>query len=378
MANGIWRRNRSGRNEVWITYKDHTGKKHREKVGLDTPETHATAQDVLTKRRNEAMTNKFFPERMVLNTTFKEAAQRYWDLVGYKSDKSWEWRWNQLVKEFGHLRLVEVKSDIIQRWYNRRVAASKTGAGSANRTLTLLKAIFNRATDWDLYNGVNPIRKVLKEPDPEHRNRTLSIEEMPILFAACDPRLLPIVIFALLTGVRKTIALWFRWEDVEPDLSFITARSLKGGNSSVIPVTPKLRQLLLQLGPRAEGRLFDLCPMTFRRLFDKARVNAGLRPFTWHDLRRTFATRFNKVTKDKAALKKLIGHRSSAMLDRYIIVGVEDLLEPMNAYDAAMPELPATLREFVPLGVGHHVGHQPERQPVDAEVLNKEIAIMPR
>jgi hypothetical protein len=66
------------------------------------------------------------------------------------------------------------------------------------------------------------------------------------------------------------------------------------------------------------------------------------------------------------------------MLDRYIIVGVEDLLEPMNAYDAAMPELPSTLREFVPLGVGHLVGHQAERQPVVAEALNREIAIMPQ
>ena len=376
MANGIWPRERGGRKEVWIVYKDHLGKRHRDKIGLDTPDVRRLAQDVLTRRRNEALTNKFFPERMVLDTTFKEAAQRYWDLVGCKSDKSWECRYNQLVKEFGHLRLVEVKPDIIQRWYNRKVAESKVGAGSANRTLTQLRAIFNRAIDWDLYNGVNPIRKVLKQADPEALTRFLSLDEMLALFSACDERILPIVYFALLTGLRKSEALWFDWKDVTQDLRFIKAHRRKKGGFPDIPVSDKLRRLLLYLGPRKAGRLFDITPAQFRESFEAARVKAGLEHFTWRDFRRTFASHFTMATKDRPSLKKLLGHRTNFMVDRYAYLDDDHLLTQMNTFDAAMPDLPSTLRCLDSLGVGHHPGHQAVAACSDRGPAHREIAII--
>jgi len=385
MANGIWRRERAGRKEIWVVYKDESGKKHRVKVGLDTPQMLVTAKEILAKRQHEAVTFKHFPERkerrVIVETMFREAAQEYWNLVLYKADKSWHWRWNKLVEEFGDTRLVDFESKRIQGWYNDEVSRSKTGAGSANRSLSLLGSIFKAAIKWKLYVLANPVNDVKTQADPEPRTRFLSKDEMLIFFAKNDPRLLPVVLFALLVGLRKTESLWFKWEDVASDLSSIKAHRQKKGAFPHIPVTDKLRQLLLSLGPRKEGRLFDLCPMTFRRLFEKARKDAlaaGVAHFTWHDLRRTFGSHFTMLTKDRASLRKLLGHRTNYMVDRYAYLDDDHLRTQMEAFDAGMPELPATLRCLDSLGVGHHVGHQPERQLVEAEALNKEIAIMPQ
>jgi integrase len=254
------------------------------------------------------------------------------------------------------MRLVDVRPDKIQGWYNRKVA--DTSSGTANTTLNLLCAIFNRATDWDMFSAVNPVRKVLTEEDPEPRTRFLSAEEIKAFFAACDERLLPIVAFALLTGLRKSESLDFRWEDVDLERASIKAHRGKKGINPDIPAPDKLCALLRHLGPRKQGRLFDLCPMTFRRLFDKARESCGVEHFTWHDLRRTFGSHFAMATKDLPSLRKLLGHRTNFMVNRYAYLTDDHLRTQMVAFDATMPELPAALRKFVPVEVGHHPSHQ--------------------
>ena len=361
MANGIWRRKRAGRKEIWIVYKDESGTRHRDRIGLDDPQILKIANEVLAKRRHEAVVHKHFPERGVLHTTFREAAQKYMDLKLYKATETWHWRWKKLVEEFGDMRLVDLKADRIQSWYNKEVARSKVGAGHANGSLSLLGSIFNGAIKWDLFAFANPIKKVDVEEDPEPRTRFLSKAEMLIFFDKCDRETLALVFFSLLTGLRKTESLWFRWEDVSPDLLSIMAHRGKKGIHPNIPVANKLRQLLLSLGPRKEGRLFDVCPMTFRRRYEEARREtkaAGVAHFTWHDLRRTFGSHFTMLTKDRASLRKLLGHRTNFMVDRYAYLDDDHLREQMETFDAGMPDLPATLLEFVPQGIGHHVGHQ--------------------
>jgi integrase len=205
------------------------------------------------------------------------------------------------------------------------------------------RSTFNRATDWDLYNGVNPIRKVLKQDDPEALTRFLSLDEVLTLFSACDKRILPIVAFALLTGLRKSEALWFEWKDVASDLRFIKAHRRKKGGFPDIPVSDKLRHLLLHLGPRPEGRLFEISPQQFRDSFEAAREKAGLKHFSWRDLRRTFASQFTMATKDRPSLKKLLGHRTNFMVDRYAYLDDDHLQTQMDTFDARMPDLPAAL-----------------------------------
>ena len=46
------------------------------------------------------------------------------------------------------------------------------------------------------------------------------------------------------------------------------------------------------------------------------------------------------------------------MVDRYAYLDDDHLRTQMEAFDSSMPEPPTTLRERVPLGIGHQESHQ--------------------
>ncbi len=359
MANGIWLRNRSGRKEVWIVFKDETGKKHRQKVGLDTSETRTLATATLNKRRHHVDIGKHMPEWRALHTTFAEVADKYWDEFLHKADKSWASRFKELKAEFGGMKLMDVNAVRIQNWYGRKRAKSKVGAGNVNRTYSLLCSIFNAAINWDMYILANPAKKIRTEPDPPPLTRFLTIPEIEKFYESCDPGILPIIVFFLLTGLRKMEVLDFEWKDVDLERLEIRADRLKRGKHPEIPVDDKLRHLLLVLGPRQEGRLFDMPKMTFRRRFEAARKKSRLAHFTLRDLRRTFGSHFAMATLDLPVLARLFGHGSMQMVNTtYVHLLNSHVRTQMKKFDAAMPDLPASLREFVPIGIGHHPGHQ--------------------
>ena len=79
------------------------------------------------------------------------------------------------------------------------------------------------------------------------------------------------------------------------------------------------------------------------------------------------------ATKDRPSLKKLLGHRTMFMVDRYAYLDDDHLQTQMDVFDARMPELPAALRQCVPVGIGHHPGHQAPATatPVERESLLK-------
>ena len=63
------------------------------------------------------------------------------------------------------------------------------------------------------------------------------------------------------------------------------------------------------------------------------------------------------LTKDRASLRKLLGHRTNHMVDRYAYLDDDHLRTQMETFDAGMPDLPPTLRYLDSQGIGHHPGH---------------------
>lgn len=96
-------------------------------------------------------------------------------------------------------------------------------------------------------------RLKLDEPDPE--DRSLTDEEQKRLIAECPDHVRHAAMLALLTGLRLGPILQLSWEDIDFEREIINAKSKGRGGGKFTPVgiTPQLRELLEEIGPRDIG-----------------------------------------------------------------------------------------------------------------------------
>jgi integrase len=351
MANGIWirPRTRPKPDEVWIVYRDAKGGRRREKIGADNAQFRHLAKEVLAKRQYAVASGEHFPKRAGEARTFREMAEKYWELWGCQRDKSWKCRLAQLVLEFGDRKMSELSTADIQAYYNRRL--KETSSSNANRNLALLKSVINRGRDWGDFHGESPADRVQRRRDNPGRTRFLSTDEIKKFLSKCDPRLYPLAVCAMMTGMRKMELLRLCWKDVDLEHGNIHVHQTKSGKSREIPISSKLRSILDAMGPRREGKVFEISHMTFRRLFDKARADAELPPFCWHDLRHTMASHFIMKNADLPTLQKIMGQSSFAMVQRYAHLSKGHLKSSMEVFDSAMPQVCASVPKSVESGL---------------------------
>ena len=136
------------------------------------------------------------------------------------------------------------------------------------------------------------------------------------------------------------------WEHLDLKTDIIYILESKSGKPREIPISSKLKELLLQLGPQRHGSVFKMPAVTLKRHFEQARSAAKIEDFRFHDLRHTFASHFVMSTGDLPALQKLLGHHSSAMTQRYahlstghLRTGIQKLEKALGTISAQPPEI---------------------------------------
>jgi integrase len=327
------------RNGSWfIGYPIGNGKYRREKIGAN----HALAKEVLAKRLAEVAEGRFFPGRAANAKKFGEFAKRFWDLhARHLRGRSWRLMHRDAEKRFGKMSMGRVGAADIQKYYNE--IASRASNATANRHLSLLRLMFNKARAWGDFHGDNPCAAVRKQRENPHRLRYLSTDEIERLLAAAHPRLCPILVCALMTGMRRGEILGLDWENVSLEHDTLYLLQCKSGKPREVPVASKLREMLLRMGPKPKGPVFELAVIMIRRYFERALAAADIHGFRFHDLRHTFASHFIMRTNDLPALQRILGHSTPAMTLRYAHLSKGHLASEMAAFESAMPVAPRAL-----------------------------------
>ena len=222
---------------------------------------------------------------------------------------------------------------------------------SRNRVLALTGRLFTLAEVWEWRTpGSNPVRKVERARE-EARDRVLSGDEMAALAAALSeegeqhPAAVAAIRVAALTGLRIGEVLAMRWEHVAFETGRLTLPETKSGRRTHDLPTPAVE--VLAALPRINdwsfttGRDAAITYKTTRAVFARAAKAAGLEDVRLHDLRRTVMTNAAMAGVGTHVLRDLLGHKTTAMADRYVrAVGnpVRDAREQVGAAMAAMME----------------------------------------
>ena len=257
--------------------------------------------------------------------------------------------------QFGHLRLKDVKADVIEdaadllRHRNKVSSAGKDlgsiSPSTVRKYLSILGTVFRFAVKKRLLRS-SPLQEVQKPSADDERHRYLSQEEVTTLLGAVDQsetrELAVAVRLALFTGLRKSELFELTWERVNlkdtPILyqgsgkpfaippRHILAEYTKSGHPRIVPIAgPALEAL------RAWGKVRPLDgsallfpsrenatkPIDLRTPWKTALRRAGIDNFRWHDLRHSFASWLMMSGASHIEIAKLTGHRDLKSLMRY-------------------------------------------------------------
>lgn len=187
---------------------------------------------------------------------------------------------------------------------------------------------------------------IARPKQPQGRVRWISEEEAERLIAAAAPHLKPLVIFLLGTGARLSEALYLDWRDVDLPRCQVTFTATKNGEDRGVPLHPRVVAALANLpwdrkgavfrapwGLDSAGRRVKWAPYEARdggggqvkTAWAGMCRRAGLRNFTPHDCRHTWATWYYAANRDVRALMELGGWKTMSMVARYTHVNTSHL-----------------------------------------------------
>ena len=229
----------------------------------------------------------------------------------------------QLLPTFGSRRLDRICRESVHQWFD---LYSLTAPAGANRTMDVLRQIFNHAVACG-YVDTNPTRDVRRNPRPK-QNRFLSRTEIDRLHAALDAhrgrgsgkQQAEIIRLLLLTGCRKSEIMHLRWSEVHGDSLQLT--DSKTGPRTVI-LNTQARTVLARQPRTSSVYVFPSLTDSSRRrseelsLWRKVRQVARIGDVRLHDLRHTFASHAVMKSVPLPVVSRMLGHTQSRMTMRY-------------------------------------------------------------
>jgi integrase len=267
---------------------------------------------------------------------------------------------NTLLSQITTASLISYRS-------RRRVGVSN---GTVNSDLNYLRTVLIRARDeWEV--ATPKIKKIKWKAimlEESERERVLTRQEQDRLFHELRADLRPMVLFALVTGVRLSNVVRLTWRQVDWDarqIVFRTKSKKQDGEIHYVPITIRVAAILLaergrhpvfvftyvcQKGhpkprngtARRKGERYPLSTGGWRGSWYRALRNAGLWDskdspdrLRFHDLRHSAATRMLRITRNLKTVQRMLGHKDIKTTVRYAHILDEDVREGMEEEDKA-------------------------------------------
>lgn len=231
-----------------------------------------------------------------------------------------------------HKTLSHVTAEDFASYRDQRLQTIKPS--TLRRQFNPLQNMFEIArTEWNLPIRENPISKLRVASSDQRRERRLRDGELENLTATAqhfrNPLILPIVLFAVETGMRRSEILGLTWNDVVSEKRSVILRQTKNGHSRTIPLSTRALSILRTV-QKADQRIFPISANAFRLAWERLRARAGLSDLRFHDLRHEAISRFFEMGLSVPEVALISGHRDMRMLFRYTHPLRETILKKLN------------------------------------------------
>lgn len=325
--------NANGAQQWGVDYVDPSGQRIRRVVG-----NHQQAKDELIDRLAEIKSGRYGKLSAKRNTTIDEL-RTLWN-----SDRSWKrsldadrFRWEYLIEFFGadrQLRTIEPDDVVALRDALQRRVTKKHGTklmpATVNHALTLGKSAFNLAKKRKLIQA-NPFDDVKMLVMNNERDRVISDDDFNRILDRLDQQSQLCAIIAVETGMRRGEIQSLTRAQFDFDARTIRLHKTKTNEGRIVPLTRDLNVLLKEWCCQPNGRLFTMQASKMSMRFSQAARALGIEDVHFHDLRATWATRRLREGVSTLVVKRVLGHRSYRMVDRYARLVADDLHAALDA-----------------------------------------------
>jgi integrase len=335
----------------WYDFTDNAGRRHRGTTGTTDREEARDELERQKERREQEVTGGGLAGPDPAKLVFEDLAAmllRDYRVNGRKSVERAEASIKRLAEFFGGQKVRAITRPRLDAYVCERLEArpKKPAAKPATiqKELAALRRMFSLAVDGGL---VTPSR-VPKFPTLEVRNARAGFfepGELRAVLAHLPEHLRPPVLFAYVTGWRKSEVLGLTWDRV--DLAASVVRLEPGttkndeGRSFPFDEGDELSELLKAQRERRwalERETGRDVPWVFfqptgravhyfRRAWIAACKDAGVEGRLFHDLRRTAVRDLERGGVSRSVAMKLTGHKTEEVYRRYAIVSEADLRE---------------------------------------------------
>lgn len=216
-----------------------------------------------------------------------------------KSQAKSETMFRNYLGEFHNRKMISITRADLERMHV--TLRDKISLYTANRTLALVKHMYNKAIEWGYPAQHGNPAVGIKMFRERSRERFLQPDEIKRFFAALAEEPNEVfknyVLLSLYIGQRRQNMLSMRWSNVDLDLGYVLFSDSKNGDPQKIPLIIQAKDILTEMRKYAindwvfpsegskSGHLEDLHRPWYALL-----KRAGIEDLRVHDLRRTFGS----------------------------------------------------------------------------------------
>lgn len=259
--------------------------------------------------------------------TLKQVFDDYLERHAKKHKKTWEYddkQFNRYLSSWKNKRLSTITRQDIERIHKK--IGDENGIYSANRLLSLLKTMFNKAVQWG-WEGTNPAQGVKKYKE-KSRDRFLQPTELPKFLKALNQEtsttIKDYILILLLTGARRGNVLSMMWDEIDFKRAIWRIPETKNGESLDIPLVDDAVSILKRrkrdvmsewVFPSVTSQSGHLEEP--KRVWQRVLENSGIRDLRIHDMRRTLGSYQAITGASLTIIGKSLGHKSQQATQIY-------------------------------------------------------------
>ena len=287
------------------------------------------------------------PQKPSHDVLFEEAAKHYMEThsIHKKIVRSETYRLKILIKRWKELPLRQIDKSAVLSLRDDLLNLGRSG-DTINHYFNTLSKLFQMVNnEWDLLLP-NPIKGIKRMPQSKGRNKRINGTIEQLLLDACDalscPLLRLIIQFAIQTGMRRGELMGLSWTDIDLPNRKAYLHDTKNGDPRQVPLTKGAVAILSVLTKDESSKVFPMSLVMLRIqfervcLFAKKQYNeAGTNPFEdlrFHDLRHEALSRMSDAGLNVIELSHISGHRTLAMLKRYVHCSHPAIFEKLDRH----------------------------------------------